>query len=124
VVFADGRFLLHADGNGKGTQVDQRTLEQLMRLRLISRVPDADPAHYVINVKGRGALKARAQFTGTYRCLHCPHPDGCTLTGNACAMCDAGDGLEHCARLTASLTSVGDKLRGGRKRKGGMIGTT
>jgi hypothetical protein len=52
VVFVDGRFVLHADGNGAGTQVDHRTLEQLMRLRVITRVRDADPATYTINAKG------------------------------------------------------------------------
>ena len=57
VVFEDGLFLLHADGNGTGTQVDQRTLEHLMRLRLISRVRDVDPAQYVNQRKG--ARRAR-----------------------------------------------------------------
>jgi hypothetical protein len=81
VVFEDGRFALHAAGNGTGTQVDARTLEQLMRLRVISRVRDVDPAQYVINAKGRGALKMRATVTGNYRCPCCPHPDGCLFDG-------------------------------------------
>jgi hypothetical protein len=81
VVFKDGRYCLHVDGNGTGTQVDQRTLEQLMRLRLISRVPDVDPARYTINDRGRAALKSRAQVTGNYRCPNCPHPNGCGFDG-------------------------------------------
>jgi hypothetical protein len=47
----------------------------------LSRVPDGDPAQYVLNPKGRGALKARAQVTGNYRFPLCPHPDGCHFDG-------------------------------------------
>lgn len=82
VVFEDGRFVLHADGNGTGTQVDQRMLGFLARLRLVERVRDANPPAYVINNKGRGALKSRVRIVArnvlTLTVV--------TLTGNACAM--------------------------------------
>ena len=94
VIFEDGRFCLHADGNGAGTQVDHRTLEYLMRLRLISRVRDVDPARYAINDRGRAALKSRAQGTGDYRCPHCPHPDGCHFDGQCVCHVGQPDGVD------------------------------
>ena len=83
--------MLHHDGNGVGTQIDERTLAQLMKLRTVTRMPDADPAS--TSSAGRAVLRSRhaPQSRATIGAHTARILTGATLTGNACVMQSMGE---------------------------------
>jgi hypothetical protein len=76
VAFEDGRFLLHPDGNGTGTQIDGRTLEsgevvplEVMRARLSTAIVTARqnllqlPARIAPQLEGEPRMVIKAKLT-------------------------------------------------------------